>query len=91
MFAAHGIRTFFYNGAAIPQDTAHKVSLIGERLGYPITAIGIPKTVDNDLPFTDSLPRLRPGGEVRGHFHPGGGLGRGLDGRDLHQGPSSWK
>ncbi|MYH13731.1 MAG: 6-phosphofructokinase [Gammaproteobacteria bacterium] len=56
VFAAHGIRYFFYNGGGDSQDTAHKVSLIGERLGYPITAIGIPKTVDNDLPFTDSCP-----------------------------------
>ena len=56
VFAAHGIRYFFYNGGGDSQDTAHKVSLIGERLGYLITAIGIPKTVDNDLPFTDSCP-----------------------------------
>ena len=56
VFAAHGIRYFFYNGGGDSQDTAHKVSLIGERLGYSITAIGIPKTVDNDLPFTDSCP-----------------------------------
>ncbi len=56
VFAAHDIRYFFYNGGGDSQDTAHKVSLIGERLGYAITAIGIPKTVDNDLPFTDSCP-----------------------------------
>ena len=56
VFAAHGIRYFFYNGGGDSQDTAHKVSLIGQRLGYSITAIGIPKTVDNDLPFTDSCP-----------------------------------
>ncbi len=56
VFAAHGIRYFFYNGGGDSQDTAHKVSLIGKRLGYPITAIGIPKTVDNDLPFTDCCP-----------------------------------
>ncbi len=56
VFAAHDIRYFFYNGGGDSQDTAYKVSLIGERLGHPITAIGIPKTVDNDLPFTDSCP-----------------------------------
>ena len=56
VFAAHDIRYFFYNGGGDSQDTAHKVSLIGERLGYAITAIGIPKTVDNDLPFTDACP-----------------------------------
>ncbi len=56
VFAAHGIRYFFYNGGGDSQDTAHKVSLLGARLNYPITAIGIPKTVDNDLPCTDCCP-----------------------------------
>lgn len=56
VFSAHQIRYFFYNGGGDSQDTAHKVSLIGQELGYPITCIGIPKTVDNDLPFTDNSP-----------------------------------
>ena len=56
VFAAHDIRYFFYNGGGDSQDTAHKVSQLGSTLGYPITCIGIPKTVDNDLPFTDSCP-----------------------------------
>jgi 6-phosphofructokinase 1 len=56
VFAAHDIRYFFYNGGGDSQDTAHKVSLISKELGYPITSIGIPKTVDNDLPFTDNSP-----------------------------------
>lgn len=56
VFSAHQIRYFFYNGGGDSQDTAHKVSLISEELGYPITCIGIPKTVDNDLPFTDNSP-----------------------------------
>jgi len=56
VFAAHDIGYFFYNGGGDSQDTAHKVSLIGERLGYPLTAIGIPKTVDNDLIGTDCCP-----------------------------------
>ena len=56
VFKAHDIRTFFYNGGGDSQDTAAKVSQIGERLGYPLTCIGIPKTIDNDLALTDNCP-----------------------------------
>ena len=56
VFRAHDIRYFFYNGGGDSQDTAHKISQIGAALDYPITCIGIPKTVDNDLPFTDTSP-----------------------------------
>ncbi|MFC3909191.1 6-phosphofructokinase [Legionella dresdenensis] len=56
VFKAHNIGYFFYNGGGDSQDTAHKVSKIGSEMGYPITCIGIPKTVDNDLPFTDNCP-----------------------------------
>lgn len=56
VFKAHNIGYFFYNGGGDSQDTAHKVSRISELMGYPITCIGIPKTVDNDLPETDCCP-----------------------------------
>lgn len=56
VFREHDIGYFFYNGGGDSMDTAHKVSQIGSKLGYPITCIGIPKTVDNDLPVTDSCP-----------------------------------
>jgi len=56
VFAAHNIGYFFYNGGGDSQDTAHKVSEMGKKLGYPLTCIGIPKTIDNDLPFTDNSP-----------------------------------
>lgn len=56
VFKAHDIRYFFYNGGGDSQDTAHKVSQLSEKMGFPITCIGIPKTVDNDLPITDNCP-----------------------------------
>lgn len=56
VFKAHDIGYFFYNGGGDSQDTAHKVSQLSEKMGYPLTCIGIPKTIDNDLPFTDSCP-----------------------------------
>ena len=56
VFKAHDIRYFFYNGGGDSQDTAHKVSQMSEQMDFPITCIGIPKTVDNDLPITDTCP-----------------------------------
>lgn len=56
VFKAHDIGYFFYNGGGDSQDTAHKVSQISEKIGYPVTCIGVPKTVDNDLPITDNCP-----------------------------------
>jgi 6-phosphofructokinase 1 len=56
VFRAHDIGYFFYNGGNDSMDTALKVSKIGEELGYPITCVGVPKTVDNDLPITDCCP-----------------------------------
>jgi ATP-dependent phosphofructokinase / diphosphate-dependent phosphofructokinase len=56
VFRAHDIGFFFYNGGGDSQDTAYKVSQMGVGLGYPIVCIGIPKTVDNDLPITDCSP-----------------------------------
>ena len=56
VFKAHDIGYFFYNGGGDSQDTANKVAQFSAKLGYPITCIGVPKTVDNDLPFTDTCP-----------------------------------
>lgn len=56
VFQAHDIGYFFYNGGGDSQDTANKVAQLSEELGYPLTCIGIPKTVDNDLMITDNCP-----------------------------------
>ena len=56
VFRAHNIRYFLYNGGGDSQDTANKVSKLSLEMGFPITCIGIPKTVDNDLPITDNCP-----------------------------------
>ncbi|MDP3562556.1 MAG: 6-phosphofructokinase [Legionellaceae bacterium] len=56
VFKAHNIGYFFYNGGGDSQDTANKIAKMSQDIGYPVTCIGIPKTVDNDLPFTDACP-----------------------------------
>ena len=56
VFKAHNIRYFLYNGGGDSQDTANKVSQLSLKMGFPITCIGVPKTVDNDLPVTDNCP-----------------------------------
>ena len=56
VFKAHDIGYFFYNGGNDSMDTAHKVSQISRKLGFPVTCLGVPKTVDNDLPVTDCCP-----------------------------------
>ncbi|RPH99394.1 MAG: 6-phosphofructokinase [Calditrichaeota bacterium] len=56
VFKAHNIRYFFYNGGNDSMDTAYKVSLVSKELGYEVISIGVPKTVDNDLPVTDNTP-----------------------------------
>jgi 6-phosphofructokinase len=56
VFKAHDIGYFFYNGGGDSADTCFKVSQLSESLGFPVQAIHIPKTVDNDLPITDNCP-----------------------------------
>jgi 6-phosphofructokinase 1 len=56
VFKAHDIGYFFYNGGGDSADTCLKVSQLSGTLGYPIQAIHVPKTVDNDLPITDCCP-----------------------------------
>lgn len=56
VFRAHDVGYFFYNGGGDSMDTAHKVSQLGKKLGYPLICVGVPKTVDNDLPITDNCP-----------------------------------
>ena len=56
VFAAHNIRYFFYAGGNDSQDTAHKIHEEAIKRGYELRVIGVPKTIDNDLPHTDSCP-----------------------------------
>ena len=56
VFKAHDIGYFFYNGGGDSADTCFKVSQLSENMGFPVQAIHIPKTVDNDLPITDNCP-----------------------------------
>lgn len=56
VFEAHNIGYFFYNGGGDSADTCLKISQLSEKAGYPIQAIHVPKTVDNDLPITDNCP-----------------------------------
>src|SRR5204863_231983 len=56
VFRAHDIGYFFYNGGNDSADTCLKVSQLSARMGYPVTSVLVPKTVDNDLPVTDCCP-----------------------------------
>ncbi|HEX7418051.1 MAG TPA: 6-phosphofructokinase, partial [Steroidobacteraceae bacterium] len=56
VFRAHNIGYFFYNGGNDSMDTASKLSQIGAQLNHPLICVGVPKTVDNDLPHTDCCP-----------------------------------
>ena len=56
VFKAHNIRYFFYNGGGDSADTCLKVSQLSKKMGYPLQAIHVPKTIDNDLPVTDNSP-----------------------------------
>ena len=56
VFKAHDIGYIFYNGGGDSQDTIHKISQMSQLLNYPLICIGLPKTIDNDLPFTYNCP-----------------------------------
>lgn len=56
VFKAHNIGYFFYNGGGDSADTCYKISQLSKEMGFPIQAIHVPKTVDNDLPITDNCP-----------------------------------
>ncbi|WP_304985037.1 6-phosphofructokinase [Coxiella-like endosymbiont] len=56
VFKAHDIGYVFYNGGGDSQDTTYKISQMSQLMDYPLICIGLPKTIDNDLPFTDNCP-----------------------------------
>ena len=56
VFKVHNIRYFFYIGGNDSQDTADKISKLAQEQAYDLRVIGVPKTIDNDLPATDHCP-----------------------------------
>lgn len=56
VFKKYNIGYFFYNGGGDSQDTANKIADFTKNKNFPVQCIGIPKTIDNDLPFTDNCP-----------------------------------
>lgn len=56
VFKAHDIGYFFYNGGGDSADTCFKISQLSNAMGYPLQAVHVPKTIDNDLPITDCCP-----------------------------------
>jgi 6-phosphofructokinase 1 len=56
VFKAHNIGYFFYNGGGDSADTCLKISQLSSSMGFPLIAVHVPKTVDNDLPITDCSP-----------------------------------
>jgi ATP-dependent phosphofructokinase / diphosphate-dependent phosphofructokinase len=56
VFRAHDIGYFIYNGGGDSMDTANKIAQVARDMEYEINCVGVPKTVDNDLPLTDNCP-----------------------------------
>ncbi len=86
VFKAHDIGYFFYNGGGDSADTCLKVSQLSEATGYPLQAIHVPKTVDNDLPITDNCPGFGSVAKYVATVDARGGIRRRLDGAHLDQG-----
>ena len=85
VFKAHDIGYFFYNGGGDSADTCYKVSQLSEKMGFPVQAIHVPKTVDNDLPITDNCPGFGSRCQIYCRLHSGGFLRRTFHGKDLNQ------
>lgn len=56
VFAAHNIRYFFYVGGNDSQDTSNQIHQQAVQRNYEMRVVGVPKTIDNDLPHTDFCP-----------------------------------
>jgi 6-phosphofructokinase 1 len=56
VFKAHGVRYFFYIGGNDSMDTADKLARLAREIDYDLRVMGVPKTIDNDLAFTDHCP-----------------------------------
>ncbi len=86
VFKAHNIGYFFYNGGGDSADTCYKISQLSKKMGCPIQAIHVPKTVDNDLPITDTCPRLWFSREIHRFIYAGSRTRCGINGPYLDEG-----
>ncbi|MBN2503749.1 MAG: 6-phosphofructokinase [Bacilli bacterium] len=56
IFKKYNIRYFLYNGGNDSMDTCSKIADYMKHIDYDCWIMGIPKTIDNDLPNTDHTP-----------------------------------
>lgn len=56
VLAAHDVGCFLYNGGNGSMETCRQIQAAADARGYPLTVLGVPKTVDNDIVLTDCCP-----------------------------------
>jgi ATP-dependent phosphofructokinase / diphosphate-dependent phosphofructokinase len=56
IFRQYDIHSLLYIGGNDSADTVHRLALAAQHMNFDLHAISVPKTIDNDLPFTDHCP-----------------------------------